>query len=119
MIIKSDKVFLLPFNSSVQMVMIGYSIYSYNGALAVLLLCNQPSFDEVFGVITVNLPSSPSYITFRQYIDVNHFPEIGEWLRDNKIAEPTGKQLKSGWVTYPEYEFNFGEIIMDQLIALE
>lgn len=105
MIIKSDKVFLLPFNSSVHMVMIGYSIYSYNGALAVLLLSNPPSFDEVFGVITVNLPSSPSYITYRQYIDVNHFPEIGEWLHKNRIAVPTGKHYTSGWVTYPEYRF--------------
>lgn len=107
MIIKSDKVFLLPFNGSVQEVMIGYSIYSYNGTLAVLLLGNPPSFDEVFGVITVNLPSSPSYNTYRQYIDVNHFPEIGEWLQSNRIAEPTGKQFTSGWVTYPEYKFNY------------
>ena len=114
MMVKEERVFSLLVNNRIIEVKVGYSIYECNHALAVMLMCNPPEYDEVFSSITVNLPYSRHYCTKQQFIDVNNWSYIGEWLQNNYLAIPTGRKSQSGWVKYPEYKFLIDEqIILD------
>lgn len=70
------------------------------------------SYDEEFkcmmpfGTLTVNLhPSSPN--SNLAYIDVNSpgVKKIADGLEENNLIRNTGNVCKSGFVTYPLYEF--------------
>ena len=37
-------------------------------------------------------------------------PDIEDWLKENKIAEYTGKKKVSGYCTYPLYKFDIQRI---------
>ena len=39
-------------------------------------------------------------------VDINNNPDIGTWLQENNIAHYTGTEIKSGFISYPVYEFN-------------
>ena len=62
-------------------------------------------YNEVFGVITVNLESSTDLPADEQFVDVNNYPKIENWLIDNKLASPLGRTETSGRVNYPLYRF--------------
>ncbi len=63
-------------------------------------------FSELYAVITVNLPDSVLLPAGVQYVDVNNYPWICDWLIDNKIAEPTEYSARSGFCVYPAMKFN-------------
>jgi len=95
-------------------VRLSYGVYEVNNTLAVSLWCHSTEtedydarcpFDELYGVITVNLPTSPTLPIDEQFIDVNNYPGIGKWLEDNCLASPTGKIEGSGLAQYPAYKF--------------
>ena len=77
--------------------------YQYNKSLALVFYDN--SDDCPFANVTVCIPDTnpDDYCAF---VDVNNWPEIEEFILKNKIGEPTGVKVKSGYVTYPEYRFN-------------
>lgn len=66
----------------------------------------MPSGLELFAVITINLPESADLPFGTQFIDINNYPWIDEWLIENSIAEPIGKIAKSGFCIYPAFKFN-------------
>lgn len=81
-----------------------FRIYSNNHSLAVLLKCGD-EFEEDFGYITVNLDSSGTLHFGEQFLDVNNYPQIGEWLEENQLAQPVGRVVTNGYICYPLYRF--------------
>ena len=103
-------------------VKLGFGVYSENNSLAVVLMCRAADlyddlredddyyyddalFDEVYGIITVNLDNSGALPWGAQYIDINNFPQITNWLIENHIAIPTSRTYASGSILYPAYRF--------------
>lgn len=103
-------------------VKLGFSRYSDNGSLAVLLLCREADideelfddedyeydesiFDETLGAITVNLEESKELSSNEQFVDIASFPHAGWWLEEMGLASPTGKTGKNGYTLYPVYRF--------------
>ena len=110
----SSTTYLLRYLNDIIEVCVGYDTYSNNNSLAVLLLsrgeenCSEQNISnnyELFGVITVNLMSSAGIPADEQYVDVNNYPQIENWLIDNNLASPLGKTETSGRVNYPLYRF--------------
>ena len=99
-------------------VVLRFDTYNINDSLAVSLYCrnsemdtdvdNTP-FDDLFGVITVNLRESVTLPFGTQFVDVNNFPGIHKWLIDNNIAEPTPICARSGFCVYPAFKFKLPE----------
>ena len=85
-----------------------YGTYQNNNSLAVSLRFKDKSQeeDDLFGTITVNLPESILVPSDAQFVDVNNFPNIGRWLKENGLANPVGISVHSGFVTYPLYQFH-------------
>lgn len=85
-----------------------YGTYQNNNSLAVSLRFKDKSQEEedLFGTITVNLPESILVPSDAQFVDVNNFPNIGRWLKENGLANPVGLSVHSGFVTYPLYQFH-------------
>ncbi len=82
-------------------VTVQFESYNVNGTLAVLL-CGGDDFEEV---ITTNLPESILLPEMVQFVDINNFPKIGEWLKKNGVATPVGIFVQSGFCQYPAYSF--------------
>lgn len=81
--------------------------YSNNGTLAVELHTGY----EPYAVITVNLSGSPygdgKYQDDRHaYIDTNNCPWAPQWLIENNLGKPDGRDIYgiSGYCTYPLFE---------------
>ena len=63
--------------------------------------------DEPYGNLTVNLADNNELLPkYHAYIDVNNMPEAADVLSESGLAMPTGDVRRSGFVTYPLYEFN-------------
>lgn len=104
-------------------VTVKYDEYNDNSSLAVLLYVKpkddigpdgeiMPGFgglDELYAVITVNLPESDLLPWDTQFIDNNNHPWVYKWLIDNGIAEPTGLIRRSGFCSYPAMKFHMAE----------
>ena len=104
----SRATYLLRYLNDIVEVCVGYDTYSNNNSLAVLLLSrleDKCMYNEVFGVITVNLESSTGLPADEQYVDVNNYPQIEDWLIGNNLASPLGRTETSGRVNYPLYRF--------------
>ena len=84
--------------------------YWNNGRLAVKLKCLPDN--EPFGNVTVNIyyPLSNDSVKEFAFVDTNNFPDIESWLKDNKLAVPTGYYGKSGYCCYPEYKFDLSKL---------
>lgn len=77
--------------------------YRSNGTLAVF----ATEGDEEFATLTVNIPESGLFCYENTaFIDTNNCPWAEKFLKENKIAKPTGHYGHSGWCSYPLYEFN-------------
>ena len=78
------------------------NVYAYNDNLCLDLIdiCGEP-----WSNLTVNfdIPLNKD----EGFIDVNHNPGICEILIEKGIAKPTGKAVKSGYIIYPLYRFDF------------
>ena len=98
---------------------IEYTNYNSNNSLAVILNNvytdefeddedteegSEPEVEE-FAVLSVNLDASSRLKPNEAYIDENNLPNIGAWLVANGIAKPKGVSARSGWCSYPLYEF--------------
>ena len=108
-------------NGSRLEVYLKYDEYDHFNSLAVSLyfepvIMNVPIYDmtdsldlfsglELFAVITINLPESADLPFGAQFVDVNNYPWIDEWLIDNSIAEPIWKFAKCGFCIYPAFKF--------------
>ena len=78
--------------------------YVDNNSLYVGMTTVADRFPEPYGDVTVNLLSSvPPYCAF---VDTNNMPELEDFLVKNGIAEFTGLMQKSGYCSYPLYQFN-------------
>ena len=78
--------------------------YVDNNSLYVGMATAEDGFPEPYGDVTVNLLSSvPPYCAF---VDTNNMPELEDFLVKNGIAEFTGLMQKSGYCSYPLYQFN-------------
>ena len=95
---------------------IEFSEYNSNNSLAVILNNVYDEFEddeeeesepevEEFAVLSVNLDESSRLKPNEAYIDENNLPNIGAWLVANGIAKPKGVSARSGWCSYPLYEF--------------
>ena len=95
---------------------IEFSEYNSNNSLAVILNNVYDEFEddeeeesepevEEFAVLSVNLDASSRLKPNEAYIDENNLPNIGAWLVANGIAKPKGVSARSGWCSYPLYEF--------------
>ena len=99
-----QETYSFPFGGQNIEVRLEYEIYSNNHSLAVLLKCGD-ELEEDFGYITVNLDPSGTPPFGEQFLDVNNYPQIAEWLEENQLAEPVGQVVANGYVHYPLYRF--------------
>lgn len=76
--------------------------------IAILLQSYHNGGLEYYSDVTVNLDSERS--AGCQFIDTNNNgDQILDWLEENKFGERTGRTGKSGFCTYPEFNFYKGE----------
>lgn len=79
--------------------------YEHGGNMAIEMIDWTDGEPEAWSILTVNLPGKLEKDC--AFIDVNHMGnEILRWLRINRLAKPTGRTMRSGYVVYPEYRFN-------------
>ncbi|HBA47112.1 MAG TPA: hypothetical protein DCZ91_04805 [Lachnospiraceae bacterium] len=78
--------------------------YPYNRTLAVVLFIKGSRRAEMYGNLTCCLDDAPG--RNRAYIDINNMGEdVLEALEEGGFGARTGRQCRSGYVTYPEFEF--------------
>lgn len=81
-------------------------IYNYasNGNLAIMIYTSSVLGWEPFGKLTVNT----DYCLPKDYalVDVNDKETFIKLVRRYRLAIPTGRQIPSGYVLYPEYKFD-------------
>ena len=65
-------------------------------------------FWEPFAVFTKNL--GVELPEDEACIDANNLPDLADWLVENKLAEPTGYAIPSGYCVYPVYKFDLNKI---------
>ena len=79
--------------------------YYSNGNLAIVLYYINGDIIDIWTVVTANL----GFLCDKNcsYIDTNNNgEEIRDWLVQNKLATPTRRSDRSGYCTYPIYEFD-------------
>ena len=62
---------------------------------------------ETYSTITTNIKALPYN---QAAIDVNNHPEAIEIIETNGLGVDTGKSVKSGFCTYPIYEFDMDKL---------
>lgn len=84
--------------------------YQDNGNLALCATCwdEEYKFWEPFATFTKNL--GVELPEDEACIDSNNMPDLADWLVENKIAEPTGSAVPSGYCTYPVFKFDLNKI---------
>lgn len=45
------------------------------------------------------------------YVDVNNFPDVLEFIRNNHLGKRTGKEMQSGYVVYPVVKFDLDRLL--------
>ncbi len=114
-------------------VVVRYKEYVASSALAVALYSlpydlpdaevdsqqvTDDDFNELYAVLTVNLPESGSLAWGTQFIDTNNHPWAYGWLIDNGLAEPTDILGRSGFCVYPAMKFHLPEQCRDAKSAV-
>lgn len=61
---------------------------------------------EAFGTLTVNLPDFDWIADNEAFLDTNNYPYAENFVRDHKLAVPTGRMARSGYCLYPLYRFD-------------
>lgn len=81
--------------------------YENNGTLAVIVMeVKDDGSEEYFDCITVNLWSSSMLEANQAYIDTNNCSWAETMLKQHKFAKDTGNWERSGFCSYPLYEFD-------------
>ena len=80
--------------------------YADNRSLAIMAYIEiEHGVWEFYDVVTVNLGDTPDENV--QFIHVNHWKnDFISWMVKNRMGHPTGRYQKSGFVTYPEFQFS-------------
>ena len=82
------------------------SRYTYNGALAVLCICEEDGLPEPWSSATVCLGEEPQS-PYHAFIDVNNNgADFLGWLEGIGAGKRTGKLERSGFVVFPYFEFD-------------
>lgn len=100
-----NNTFKLNLNDATYEVYVELGKYESNNALAVNLI--DAETNEVFDVISVNLPSASVWLEEDQFfLDSNNCPYAARFLIENKIAKPTRGSCttRQGWCRYPIYQ---------------
>ena len=82
--------------------------YHYGKGIAVELFAVDEG--EPFACITVNLADADCDKDCA-YVDTNNCPWAPRFLRQYKLAEPTGNYGSSGFCVYPEYKFDLTKLV--------
>jgi len=83
--------------------------YQADGSLAIIVMEEKENGeDEQFDVITVCLPWGCADES-HAYIDTNNCSWAEKMLRQHRIAKDTDIWERSGYCTYPLYEFNLAK----------
>lgn len=90
-----------------------FSKYVSNDRLAVQLVTTKAPWSP-YATLTVNLDSENLNSDKLAFVDINNCPWAPEFLEDNHIAKPTGVTAKSGFCTYPLYEFSRDAIYTEE-----
>lgn len=84
-------------------------IYGLGSPIAMSLLIYQSECFNEYIPVTVNLPDC-KHNAGCQFIDIyNNEPFLIKWLINNKFGELTGRNGRSGFCSYPEFNFYAGE----------
>ena len=97
-----------------QRVMVNVEKYYSTNTLAIELVCvpsEDTPYEEPYAVITVNLDgttygNSQHQSDVRAFVDTNNYPWAEEFLTRNGLAKACEIYGRSGFCTYPLYEFN-------------
>lgn len=87
---------------------IGTYMCGLGSPISISLLIYQNKTLEVLLSVTVNLPECTRNAGC-QFIDTNNNPNLIKWLIDNNFGILTGNNAKSGYCTYPEFNFYVGK----------
>ena len=82
-----------------------YTKYISNNSLAVVMV--DASTSEPITNITSNI--SNHVLPNTQFVDINNNPGIEEFLQINKLAKRLDYEERSGYCTYPLYQFYIPE----------
>jgi hypothetical protein len=50
----------------------------------------------------------------QSYVDTNNCPWVPEWIEENKLGTKTNRTARSGFCTYPLYEFDMKRIEVER-----
>lgn len=84
--------------------------YQNNDNLAIELYCWDEEYGGTtnFATLTVNLQAKlPPNLAF---VDTNNVKEAEDFIKEYGLGTPTGMYGKSGFCSYPLYEFNLDKI---------
>ena len=82
-------------------------------ALELLVFDEKEESFDFYTCVTVNLPDGGRSAGC-QFIDTNNNDSsILDWLEENDFGKRTGKEKKSGYCTYPEFNFYAGKQFME------
>ena len=118
---RCGKVYFLNEHGQFFQVALVYGVYENNGALALSLYCQphviyeseydppvqegRSAFNELYAVLTVNLPESDTLPFGTQFVYRYKHEMIGEGFIETGIAEPLPLYARSGLCTYPAFKF--------------
>ena len=92
--------------------------YAFTRGLALRLYSVEDEFIEPYCSLTVCLPSEQPENDCSAFIDTNNCGEqITGWLEGIGAGKVTGKTRKSGFCTYPQFQFD--KNFIDQLPYIE
>ena len=88
--------------------------YSYGGVIYVGLYYDENGYWAPYTNITVNIPDEFLPTTIEEFdmapIDTNNCYWAEQFLTMNNLAVDTGREVQSGFCTYPIYKFNREEL---------
>lgn len=99
------KTFSYTTNGNTMQMELNLAYYAYNRTLAVALFEQGHDRNEEYWTLTCCLDDAPG--KNRAFLDVNNMGEqIVDDLEAAGFGTRTGRSVKSGYVTYPEFEFD-------------
>ena len=102
--------FIPYWNLAYDMLMIERATYEKGDGLALgFWVVTEYGFEPFADPFTVNLPAYPTTGN-RAFVDVNNCEWVLDLIRLYNLGKPTGRLGYSGYVTYPEYEFDLDEV---------
>lgn len=95
------KALKLDFHGKTYNLRIKRNVYTNNKNLCLTLVDNR--YEEDFARITTNITMLPYGMAA---VDTNNCPWAEDFIKSNMLGRDTGTKIKSGYCTYPVYEFD-------------